>query len=54
MSSPKASKCLTALRRKRAHSSHSVSNCAEQEDETGPSKIKPLSNYEVYEFITER
>ena len=54
MSSPKASKCLSALRRKRAHSSHSVSNCAEQEDQTGPSKIKPLSNYEVYEFITGR
>ena len=54
MSSPKTSKCLSALRRKRAHSSHSVSNCAEQEDQTGPSKIKPLSNYEVYEFITGR
>ena len=52
MSSPKTSKYLSLLRRKRAHSSHSVSNRAEREGETGLSKIKHLSNYEVYEFIT--
>ena len=51
MSSPKTSKCLSALRRKRAHSSHSVSNHADREGETGLSKIKCLSNYEVDEFI---
>ena len=43
---------LSPLRRKRAHSSHSVSDGAEEEGITGLSKIKRLSNYEVYEFIT--
>ena len=52
MSSPKSSNFLYVLRRKRAHSSHSVSNCAERDGETSPSKIKRLGNYEVYEFIT--
>ena len=50
MSSPKTSKCLSALRTKRAHSSHSVSNRAEREDETSLYKIRPFSNYEVYEY----
>ena len=52
MSSRKTSKCLSALRTKRAHSSHSVSNRAEREDETSLYKIRPFSNYKVYEFIT--
>ena len=52
ISSPKTSKCLSALRRKLVHSSHSVRNRAEQEGKTGPSKIKRLSNYDIYKFIT--
>ena len=51
-SSPKTSKVPSALRRKRPHSSHLVSNCAGREGETGLSKIKRLSNSEVFEFIT--
>ena len=52
ISSPKTSKCLSALRRKLVHSSHSIRNRAEQEGKTGPSKIKRLSNYDIYKFIT--
>ena len=47
-SSPKTSKVPSALRRKRAHSSHLISNRAGREDEAGLSKIKRLSNSEVF------
>ena len=52
ISSPKTSKCISTLRRKRAHSSHSLSNRIEREGESGLAKIKRLSNYEVYDFFT--